>query len=51
VPEDLHLPNRSWLLHRIFRQPASASPHRLQGAEAGLALGAGGFQNLGASLA
>ena len=51
VPEDLHLPNRSWLLHRVFRQPVAASPHRLQGAEAGLAMGAGGFQSLGASLA
>ncbi len=51
VPEDLHLPNRSWLLHRVFRQPTTASAHRLQGAEAGLVLGAGGFQGLGASLA
>ena len=29
VPEDLHLPNRSYLLHRAFKLPAEGSPHRL----------------------
>ena len=38
VPEDLHLPNRSWLLHRAFKQPAASSVHRLQDAEIGLVM-------------
>jgi flagellar biosynthesis protein FlhF len=38
VPEDMHLPNRSYLLHRAFKLPLQASPHRLVGAEAGLAM-------------
>jgi flagellar biosynthesis protein FlhF len=38
VPEDLHLPNRNYLLHRAFKQPASASPHRLREEEVGLVL-------------
>ena len=36
VPEDLHLPNRNYLLHRAFKLPAEASPHRLQHEEPGL---------------
>jgi len=36
VPEDLHLPNRNYLLHRAFKLPTENSPHRLQGEEAGL---------------
>ena len=36
VPEDLHLPNRSYLLHRAFKQPAAGSVHRLHADEAGL---------------
>jgi flagellar biosynthesis protein FlhF len=36
VPEDLHLPNRSYLLHRAFKLPSENSPHHLQGDEAGL---------------
>jgi flagellar biosynthesis protein FlhF len=42
VPEDLHLPNRSYLLHRAFKQPAEASPHRLREEEVGLAMAPGG---------
>jgi len=42
VPEDLHLPNRAYLLHRAMREPAAESPWRLQGDEAGLMLAAGG---------
>jgi flagellar biosynthesis protein FlhF len=38
VPEDMHLPNRSYLLHRAFKMPQTASPHRLVGDEAALAM-------------
>lgn len=38
VPEDLHLPNRSYLLHRAFKDLPEASPHRLDGVEPGLLL-------------
>lgn len=38
VPEDLHLPNRNYLLHRAFKQPGEASPHHLQDQEAGLVM-------------
>ncbi|WIM06752.1 MAG: flagellar biosynthesis protein FlhF [Candidatus Nitricoxidivorans perseverans] len=38
VPEDLHLPNRSYLLHRAFKQPGEASPHRLHGDEVGMVM-------------
>ncbi len=36
VPEDLHLPNRAYLLHRAFKQLPEASPHRLDGLEPAL---------------
>ena len=36
VPEDLHLPNRTYLLHRAFKDQPEASPHRLGGLEPGL---------------
>ena len=42
VPEDLHLPNRNYLLHRAFKQPAPASVHRLKEEELGLVLPAQG---------
>jgi flagellar biosynthesis protein FlhF len=35
VPEDLHLPNRSYLLHRAFKL-AGESPHRLREEEVGM---------------
>lgn len=42
VPEDLHLPNRAYLLHRAFRDLPEASPHRLDGLEPGLMLASSG---------
>jgi len=38
VPEDLHLPNRNYLLHRAFKQPKAESAHRLQAEELGLVM-------------
>jgi flagellar biosynthesis protein FlhF len=38
VPEDLHLPNRPYLLHRALKLPAEASPHHLQGDDVGLVM-------------
>jgi len=38
VPEDLHLPNRSYLLHRSFKQPIAGSPHRLRENEVGMVM-------------
>lgn len=40
VPEDLHLPNRAYLLHRALKGLPEHSPHRLVGDEAGLLLSA-----------
>jgi len=36
VPEDLHLPNRAYLLHRAFKDVPENSPHRFDGIEPGL---------------
>lgn len=38
VPEDLHLPNRNYLLHRAFKQPGATSVHRLKEEEIGLVM-------------
>ena len=38
VPEDLHLPNRNYLMHRALKLPNEDSPHRLLGDEAGLVM-------------
>ena len=38
VPEDLHLPNRNYLLHRAFKTSENASPHRLRDEEIGLVM-------------
>lgn len=38
VPEDLHLPNRNYLLHRSFKQVSGDSSHRLRTSEIGLVL-------------
>jgi len=38
VPEDLHLPNRTYLLHRAFKDVPEVSPHRLDGMEPGLVM-------------
>lgn len=51
VPEDLHLPNRAYLLHRALKGLPENSPHRLVGDEAGLILAArpaGGERPMGA---
>ncbi len=40
VPEDLHLPNRAYLLHRALKELPDDSPHRMAGDEAGLLLAA-----------
>ena len=42
VPEDLHLPNRAYLLHRALREHAGESPWHLSGDEAGMLLAAAG---------
>lgn len=41
VPEDLHLPNRSYLLHRAFRDLPDTSPYKHDGLEPGLMLANG----------
>ena len=38
VPEDMHLPNRTYLLHRAFKQPVAGSAHRLRDGEVGMVL-------------
>ena len=52
VPEDLHLPNRNYLLHRAFKLPAESSPHRLHEQEVGMMMAAPGVakSSLGAHL-
>ncbi|MBO3704839.1 MAG: flagellar biosynthesis protein FlhF [Candidatus Accumulibacter sp.] len=45
VPEDLHLPNRPYLLHRAFKDLPESSPHRLAGVEPGLMM-AGGSEGM-----
>jgi flagellar biosynthesis protein FlhF len=42
VPEDLHLPNRSYLLHRAFKDLPDSSPHHLAGVEPGLLMASAG---------
>lgn len=42
VPEDLHLPNRAYLLHRALREQKGESPWRLQADEVGMMLAAAG---------
>lgn len=36
VPEDLHLPNRAYLIHRALREIAQDSPYKLDQSDAGL---------------
>lgn len=43
VPEDLHLPNRSYLLHRAFKDVPENSPHRYDGVEPGLMMANAGM--------
>ena len=42
VPEDLHLPNRAYLLHRALREHSAESPWHLHEDEAGMMLAAVG---------
>ncbi len=38
VPEDMHLPNRAYLLHRALKHSHGGTAHALQGAEIGLSI-------------
>lgn len=42
VQEDLHLPNRKYILHRVFRPTQGNMAHRLKPEEAGIVLAQGG---------
>jgi flagellar biosynthesis protein FlhF len=42
VPEDIHLPNRAYLLHRALREHGEDSPWKLRGNEAAMMLAAAG---------
>ena len=46
VPEDLHLPNRNYLLHRAFKQPTESSVHGLKSEEVGLVMPVRGQEKL-----
>ncbi len=43
VPEDLHLPNRSYLLHRAFKDVPESSPHRYDAVESGMIMASAGL--------
>ncbi|MBW7903644.1 MAG: flagellar biosynthesis protein FlhF, partial [Rhodocyclaceae bacterium] len=47
VPEDLHLPNRAYLLHRAFKDAPESSPHRFAGVEPGLVMASAGVAAVG----
>lgn len=47
VPEDLHLPNRGYLLHRAFKDVPDASPHKYNGVEPGLVMANAGMVAVG----
>ncbi|MDQ5918031.1 MAG: flagellar biosynthesis protein FlhF [Pseudomonadota bacterium] len=47
VPEDLHLPNRAYLLHRAFKDAPEASPHSFNGVEPGLVMANAGVAAMG----
>lgn len=49
VPEDLHLPNRPYLLHRAFKDAPEASPHRFAGVEPALMMANSGVTPVAAS--
>lgn len=51
VPEDLHLPNRNYLLHRAFKVAAGETAHSLRGDEVGLAIAPRSSPARGASYA
>lgn len=43
VPEDLHLPNPSYLVHRAFKAAEEPSPHRYNNREPALMMAAAGY--------
>ena len=47
VPEDLHLPNRSYLLHRAFKDVPETSPHKHTGVEPALMMANAGMMSAG----
>jgi flagellar biosynthesis protein FlhF len=47
VPEDLHLPNRGYLLHRAFKDVPENSPHKYDGVEPGLMMANAGMMAAG----
>jgi flagellar biosynthesis protein FlhF len=47
VPEDLHLPNRSYLLHRAFKDVPESSPHKFDGVEPALMMANAGMMAVG----
>ncbi|RIX41200.1 MAG: flagellar biosynthesis protein FlhF [Rhodocyclales bacterium GT-UBC] len=47
VPEDLHLPNRGYLLHRAFKDVPETSPHKFDGVEPGLMMANAGMVAVG----
>ena len=47
VPEDLHLPNRGYLLHRAFKDVPDSSPHKYDGVEPGLLMANAGVAAIG----
>lgn len=47
VPEDLHLPNRGYLLHRAFKDVPDTSPHKYDGVEPGLVMANAGMVAVG----
>lgn len=49
VPEDLHLPNRSYLLHRAFKDVPEASPHKFDGVEPAMMMANAGMVAVGGS--
>src|SRR3989338_2347606 len=51
VPEDLHLPNRNYLLHRAFKVGAGDTAHSLRDEEVALAISPRSSSSLGASFA
>lgn len=47
VPEDLHLPNRSYLLHRAFKDVPESSPHKFDGIEPAMMMANAGMMAVG----
>jgi flagellar biosynthesis protein FlhF len=47
VPEDLHLPNRTYLLHRAFKDLPDNSPHKFDGMEPALMMANAGMMAVG----